>query len=308
MKILVIFTGGTIGSSLKGEWISIDDSTKYALLANYADSDISFETVSPYSILSENLSGKEINILQEEVESNINLGYDGIIIAHGTDTLQYTSCAIEYAFEGCDIPVVFVSSAYPLEDSQANGYANFEAAVEFIRNKISGGVFVSYKNDNSTDTHIHIPSRLLAHSECDANIYSIDGRIFASYNGKFEVIDKKTAKASYKTGIVAYREDSNILCVESYPANNYSYSLDGVKAIILKPYHSATLDTANVKFKDFCMRAQNANIPVFLVNVKEGRSYESAKFFDELKIKVLPYGTFISAYMKIWAEISMGKI
>ena len=32
------------------------------------------------------------------------------------------------------------------------------------------------------------------------------------------------------------------------------YALDGVKAIILKPYHSATLDTANEALKTFCRR------------------------------------------------------
>ena len=35
MKILVIFTGGTIGSEVKDGWISPDSSAKYELIANY---------------------------------------------------------------------------------------------------------------------------------------------------------------------------------------------------------------------------------------------------------------------------------
>ena len=35
--------------------------------------------------------------------------------------------------------------------------------------------------------------------------------------------------------------------------------------------------------------------------------YESKQKYDELNIKVLPLGTYISAYMKIWAGISLKK-
>ena len=37
MKILVIFTGGTIGSEASGEYISIDGIKPYKLLQMYAD-------------------------------------------------------------------------------------------------------------------------------------------------------------------------------------------------------------------------------------------------------------------------------
>ena len=66
MNILVIFTGGTIGSASGKKWISLDDSTNYTLIENYkkeGDSEISFSVLSPYSILSENLSGEELTAL-----------------------------------------------------------------------------------------------------------------------------------------------------------------------------------------------------------------------------------------------------
>ena len=53
MKIAVIFTGGTIGSCLKGDFIGVDNKMQYVLLKDYEnDNEIVFETSCPYSNLS----------------------------------------------------------------------------------------------------------------------------------------------------------------------------------------------------------------------------------------------------------------
>ncbi|MBQ6894232.1 MAG: asparaginase [Clostridia bacterium] len=306
MKILVIFTGGTIGSSVKNGWIGIDAQTRYTLLNNYkGDKDyIEFHTCSPYSVLSENLSAAELNSLQAEISKNLSLDYGGIIITHGTDTLQYTSSAIEYAFCDSKIPIVFVSADYPLENPKSNGNANFEAAVEFIKSKSASGVFVAYKNTNENHANIHIASRIVQHRECDANIYSIDGFSFAIYNHEIKKNNISLSCSVKPTGIVNYSEKSNILTIESVPGCSYSHSLEGINAVILKPYHSATLNTKSKELSEFCKKAAEENIPVFVVNVPDGIKYESSKEFDNLGIIPLPYSTYISVYMKLWIAIS----
>lgn len=306
MKILVIFTGGTIGTSIKDGWADIDNKTKYMLLNGYNKDAIEFTTVSPYSTLSENLSAKHLNLLQKAIGDNLTKDFDGIIVTHGTDTLQYSAAAIEYAFNGCKIPIVFVSADYPLEDSRTNGFINFEAAVEFIKSKSAEGVFVSYKNNDEDNTNIHIGSRILQHSEYDANIYSIDNVPFATYNGKITLNNIKIENTN-NIGIVDYVENPCILSVESYPGNNYAYCLDNVNAVILKPYHSGTLDTANGCLKDFCDLARNKNIPVFVTGTHYGVAYKSTELYGELGVKPVPYSTYISAYMKIWVGISLSQ-
>ena len=292
MKILVIFTGGTIGSSIKKGWADVDQSTQYTLLQNFQNvPGISFETCSPFSVLSENLSATELNLLQKELQEHMSQDFDGIIVTHGTDTLQYTAAAIEYAFCGCKMPIVFVSADYPLEDPKTNGFANFEAAVELIRSAKSGGVFVAYKNNDEATVNMHIGSRLLQHGEYNANVYSLDG----------------AATNMPGIGPVEYVANPGILSIESYPGNDYSYDLSTVKAIVLKPYHSGTLDTANMRFREFCHRASEQNIPVFVTNTNSDVSYKSTALYTQLGILPIPYSTYISAYMKIWAAISLGK-
>lgn len=306
MKILVIFTGGTIVTCIKDGWASIDNSAKYKLLNNFdcKKNDVEFVTASPYNILSENLSATELNLLQKEIQNNLNKDFDGIIVTHGTDTLQYTASAIEYAFNGCSVPIVFVSADYPLENPDTNGYANFEAAVNFIKSGTANGIFVSYKNNDCDFTGIHIASRILQHREWDSNIYSTDGKPFAIYNGTVVLNDIDFCNSKSGIGITDYVDNPKILCIESFPGNNYAYCLDNVNAVILKPYHSGTLDTANKNFQDFCSKAKEKNVPVFLTNAEYGTSYESSKIFNNLNIKVLPPAAFISMYIKIWAAIS----
>ncbi len=306
MKIAVIFTGGTIGSSVQNDYISVDSKTKYLLLKKYEnDNEIDFDTSEPYSILSENLSANELNLLQKEISEKLSRDFDGIIVTHGSDTLQYSSTAMEFAFCDAQIPIIFVSANYPLEDERSNGYSNFEAAVEFIRNRIANGVFVSYKNDNDHDTKIHIPSHILQHNEINADVYSIDGTTYADYNGTLTLYNTNFNKPVKSVGITEYATDSQILVISSVPGQNYEYSLENVKAILFKPYHSATLNTANENFVDFCKKAYEKQVPMFVLGTDSNTGYESTRIYDELNIISLPHGTFISAYIKLWIAISM---
>ena len=308
MKISVIFTGGTIGSALNDGYVGPTDSAKYVLLQHfdYYNDEVEFIPSSPYTALSENLSAHELNLLKSAISHELASDSDGIIVTHGTDTLQYSATAAELIFYGCAKPIVFVSANYPLGDSRSNGFANFVAAVEFLKTKPQG-VFVSYKNDNENTTSIHIASHTLCHRECDANVYSIVGFPYAEYDGKsITFSEKNKAHDSNASCDFAFSDASGILAIESYPGDSYSYSLDGVKSVLLRPYHSATLCTASENLKEFCKRASGKGIPVFVVNVKGGTAYESTKEFSRLGITPLPYSTFISAYMKLWIAHSAG--
>ena len=310
MNILVIFTGGTIGCKAKRGFLSTDGSTRYALLSGFdaEKAGVEFSVSKPYSVLSENLSANELNMLQQELKENLGKGYDGIIITHGTDSLLYTAAALEYAFDGCDVPVVLVSSDYPLDDERTNGHKNFEAAVAFIKSGAGKGIYVSYKNDDEEKVNIHTATHILSHSECSANLYSITGKPFAIYeNGELTCDSTSYVSGGNALGAVQYSDCSDVLVIESHPGDSFRYNLEGVKAVVLRPYHSATLNTTCERFRAFCQRAKEADIPVFLVNSKEGLTYESTSLFSELGIKALPYGTYVSAYMKIWAAVSLGE-
>lgn len=71
--------------------------------------------------------------------------YDGIVVTHGTDTLQYTSAFLAYIFDGLNVPIVLVSANYPLDDSRSNGFENFVGAIDFIKSGSGNGVLFRIK-------------------------------------------------------------------------------------------------------------------------------------------------------------------
>lgn len=309
MNILVIFTGGTIGSAVSDGWISPSDDMKYLLLRKYSEKTgdlIQFDTLNPYTVLSENLSAEHLNKLIKCVRYNID-GCDGVIVTHGTDTLQYSAAAVSYAMGTDCAPVLFVSSNYPLEDERANGLDNFIAAVEFIKAKAGRGVYVSYKNGNQP-VQIHYATRLLSHNECLDEVYSADHQPYAVFDGKILLNDGFNPPDTVAAVEEPYFCDcSSVLTVVAMPGDSFSYDLSSVKAVILRPYHSGTLNTASVPFVSFCRRAADLDIPVFLVNAPEGITYDSSKVYDKLGIIALEGSVFPAVYVKIWLAVSQNK-
>ncbi len=322
MNILVIFTGGTIGSSEKDGVISTDSISNikdarhgYKLIRRYCENipnSVSFSALSPYTILSENLSAKELNLLISTVKESLSGGFDGIIVTHGTDTLQYSAAALAFALGDTPIPVVLVSANYPLDDSRSNGSENFEAAVAFIKNAQSG-VFVSYRNTDSENGCILSSTHLTCHREGDDAVYDLDGDAFAyySYSDKTISLNSKisTFRVDQKKKALDFTlcDDPRIAVIDSYPCNTYPYDLNKISAIIIRPYHSATLNTSGENFINFCREVANKGIPMFLTNARSGSVYASSLGFKANKIIELVGSTFPSVYIKLWIALSEGK-
>ena len=306
MKILVVFTGGTIGSAVSDGWISPASEMKYLLIEKYREitgDDMSFDTLTPYTILSENLCAENINSLIKCVSENINK-YDGIIVTHGTDTLQYSAAALSYAF-GCDIPpVILVSSNYPISEDRANGIDNFIAAVNFIKSEAGRGVFVSYRNGN-TKTEFHIAARILSHNECSDEIHSFDGQPYAFYDGAQVELNPGCC---YKNTSVCvkdcfYSSESRILVINAFPGDNYQYNIEDYRAVVIKPFHTGSLNTKNAHLSAFCDKAKELGIPVFVTGVYGGVTYESIKPYKDMGLRVLPLSSFPAIYMKLWLAL-----
>ena len=152
-KILLILTGGTICCQKNdGVLSSCTQAAELALVDGFRCSDSPWreaEIVSrfPLDTLSENMTVDKWQIILEELKQTDFAAWDGVVMAHGTDTLGFTAALLAAALEGLSVPLVMVSSQYPLADGRANGHANFRTAVELIcERKLPGGVWAVYRN------------------------------------------------------------------------------------------------------------------------------------------------------------------
>ena len=306
MKILFAFLGGTIGSTLSGEYIAPDAQKSRVLIDAYSKKhgiDFEYDVIEPFSSLSENNTGIELAKIISFIR-NVS-GYDGIIVAHGTDTLQYTSAALGYYFGNVSVPICIVSSNYPIEDERANGLYNLYGAVALIKSQNSNGVFVSYRNGNENIIRIHRATRLLSHDAFSDTLRSAKGKEYGlvELGGEFcksldffEREDEISAPSVEMLSLSA----NNILRLHSYVGMNYPTLPEEIKYVLIDSYHSGTINTKDPSAKDFFFEAQRRGIKVFMSGAYDGAQYLSTSLFDELSIIPVSNIAPIALYMKLW--------
>ena len=308
MRLLFIFTGGTIGSTLRGSVMSAAESKAYAIIEAYEKRyGISFvyDIDEPYAELSENNTGEHIALLCGTVKQRLDGGYDGIIVTHGTDTLQYTAAALGYTLGSATVPVCVVSANKPIEHSQSNGLINLHAAVCFIRERAGRGVFVPYRNAGENAVYIHRATRLLSAKSFSDDLESSFGQFYGYYNSDFGFIKNPTytehPDALPPLSIQGLKERSeSISVVNPYPGMVYPRLCDGVKYILLGTYHSGTIDTRSQMARDFFLMAKQKGIKAYVTGVADGPEYESASLFESLGITPIKNISPIAAYIKLW--------
>lgn len=117
-KILIIYTGGTIGMT-KTENGYAPNMNKFLKMVNSIEElkdpkmpIWNIEAISPI-LDSSNISLNEWNKIGEKVYENYD-NYDGFVILHGTDTMAYSASALSFMLENNSKPIVFTGSQIPL--------------------------------------------------------------------------------------------------------------------------------------------------------------------------------------------------
>ena len=188
--ILLILTGGTIGSEKKKNVVNV---SKNNYLKSYLlkKKIFNFKIVQPINILSENATPNNWNKIIKCIEENWNNKFSGIIITHGTDTLSYTSSALSQYFYNFYKPVILVSSDKPLKDKSSSGKLNFTSAIDFIEKIKLPGTYVPYKNPKDNFISFFIGSRIKQINSYYNNLNSGFGDPFCILkNKKFSFIKK----------------------------------------------------------------------------------------------------------------------
>lgn len=321
VRILVVFTGGTIGSaSESGAIRPAGEKARKLLLTHFADGrqrlfeeyfqrENSFDTVCPYEILSENLNGSHLERLEACILEKGVENYEGIIVTTGTDTLAYSSAAMGYAFANLQIPMVMVSANYPLSDERSNGFSNFEGALLLILSGEHKGVFCSY--DNGDGHFIHYATRLLPQMNYSHKVESVTGRVYGKVEGMTVRVEKEALGMDKEKEQGMVRLSCKNLSgkkpafIRPYPGIVYTVPKDCC-GILLDTYHSGTLPALGDDFQNFMKEAKKQNVPVFAAGVPEGLVYETVGRMKEAGIIILPAASPAAMYMKLWMAAETG--
>ena len=126
-KILLLTTGGTIASLPGGEGLEPRRSEVMELALEQLRNFYHITVDDVMCLDSSNITPGEWQLIARRIFED-RVGFDGIVVSHGTDTMAYTASAITFMLPDIDLPVVFTGSQLPLADMLSDGPANLRAA------------------------------------------------------------------------------------------------------------------------------------------------------------------------------------
>ncbi|MGY0552809.1 asparaginase [Vreelandella sp. 2A-K22] len=137
-RILVIYTGGTIGMQQHAEGLA--PSGDFATRMAKALSQLPLaqqQSLPPYKVVSYTTlidSSAATPLTWQQLAHDINdqlTAFAGFVIIHGTDTLSWTAASLAYQLQGLDRPVVVTGSMLPLESPDSDALHNLHGALQF---------------------------------------------------------------------------------------------------------------------------------------------------------------------------------
>lgn len=132
-KVLVIYTGGTIGmvQDYKSNRLKpFDFSDLSAKIPEINNLSAEVETISFEKPLDSSNIGPEHWAILARMIKNAYEEYDGFVILHGSDTMAYTASALSFMFVNLSKPVVLTGSQLPIGVVRTDGKENIITAIE----------------------------------------------------------------------------------------------------------------------------------------------------------------------------------
>ena len=315
-KILIILTGGTIGSKKKKNIINVSKNNYLKKFLKDNNNDINYKIVQPINILSENAVPENWNEIIKCIEKNWENDFLGIIITHGTDTLSYTASAISQYFFNFFKPILFVSSDKPFNEKSANGRNNLDAAINFIIKIKLPGTYVAYKNPKKNFVSIFLGSRVNQINSFDNKLNSKISSFFCYFKNKkfffnkkrnpsFQAIKNNCKKKELNKN---FRFSNKILIINPFPGLNYNYfnfKKETPKVILQTLYHSGTASTKknfkfNTSFKNFIKIYKNKlSFYMTPISSKNKNIYKTLKTLKNLGAICIEDVTVETAYAKL---------
>jgi len=132
-KILLVYTGGTIGMSKDFVTGALKAFNFDKLLQNIPEIeqlDCEIETFSfENPIDSSNMNPAMWTKIATIIEENYAV-YDGFVVLHGSDTMSYSASALSFMLENLAKPVVFTGSQLPIGDLRTDAKENLITAIQ----------------------------------------------------------------------------------------------------------------------------------------------------------------------------------
>ena len=246
-KVLIIYTGGTIGMEkdyTTGSLKPFDFDLIFDKLPEIKLLECETEIYSFHPPLDSSDVGPDKWVAMAEVIEKHYHSYDGFLILHGTDTMAYTSSALSFMLNGLQKPVILTGSQLPIGDLRTDAKENLltslyyaslyrgdeaviqEVALYFEHQLLRGNRSLKFSSENF-DAFQSPNYPILGKSGVSLHI-----------NENFLFRPKKTEKFS-----VDYHLNKSILLCRIFPGMelNYLLEISNMKVVIIQVFGSGTI-------------------------------------------------------------------
>lgn len=252
-KILLIYTGGTIGMVKDFEtgvlkpfrFEKIKERLPELSLLDCDIETISFENLIDSSDMSPTLWTEIAVIIQQNYEK-----YDGFVVLHGSDTMSYSASALSFMLENLSKPVIFTGSQLPIGDLRTDARENLITSIHLAslkENNISViqevGLYFEYKlyrgnrttkiNSENFEAFVSANYPLLAQSGVHLKVHK-----------EYLLKNKENQKLNIFTDF-----DTNVAIIKIFPGITATI-LEGMlaipylKGVVIETYGSGNAPTA----------------------------------------------------------------
>lgn len=189
-KVTIIGTGGTIASYVDYSTGAVKP-LENAQDVLYAEPDLlklgDIDAEVLFNIFSEDMNQKYWKILAKKVYEKISEG-NGVVVAHGTDTMSFSASALSFLIENPSAPIIFTGSQRSSDRPSSDAYFNLLGAVKVAQSDLGEVAVVMHSsmNDDYLSIHRAVKVRKMHTSRRDA-FKSINAEIIGTISRDLDV-------------------------------------------------------------------------------------------------------------------------
>ena len=270
-KVLIIYTGGTIGMEKDYETTSLrafDFNHIFNKIPemNLLECEVSVHQFSE-PLDSSDVGPEEWKEIAQLIEENYNL-FDGFLILHGTDTMAYTASALSFMLKNLRKPVILTGSQLPIGDLRTDAKENLLTSLYYAS---------LYQNDEAVvqEVALYFEYKLLRGNRClKYSAENFDAFISPNYPilGESGVHLKVEEAMLYRTPCqedfsVDLHLNDSILLWRIFPGINLESlpQIPKIKVLILQVFGSGTI-FSNKKTEEVLQKIRNNGTEIVVIS------------------------------------------
>ncbi len=286
-KILVIYTGGTIGMMMDPSTNSLvpfefKDIYHQLPMLPLVDAELTFTDLLP--LIDSSDTNPDFWIRLAKCISDNYEKYDGFVVLHGTDTMAYTASALSFLLENLAKPVILTGSQLPLGVIRTDGRRNILNAIEFAAAHQQGQpivreVCVCFQNAlyRGNRTYKADASRFNAfHSPNYPKLAEVG--TYIEYHKHFLLSTDTSAKFKAYTQM-----DNNVAVLKIFPGMSTNligniFNTPKLKAVVMESFGVGNAPTSSEFISILEKAIENDIVIVNITQCKNGGGVEMGKY------------------------------